>query len=121
MIPALQSLLSLLALKVVGKERMSHVMDVCFDQGFALFAGLNVLPKTTALSTYSYRVTREMTASLLDSYVSTLSGAALLPGESFNLDFHAIPHRGQEAVLDKHYVSSRSRPPSPDRRARPRP
>jgi len=33
----------------------------------------------------------------------------LLPGQSFNLDFHAIPHRGQQAVLDKHYVSSRSR------------
>jgi len=109
MIPALQSLLSLLSLKLLGKERMSHVMDVCFDPGFALFAGLNVLPKTTALSTYSYRVTREMTASLLESYVSTLRGAALLPGQSFNLDFHAIPHRGQQAVLDKHYVSGRSR------------
>jgi len=109
MIPALQSLLSLLALKLVGKERVSHVMDVCFDPGFALFAGLNVAPKTTALSTYSYRVTREMTASLLESYVSTLRGTTLLPGQSFNLDFHAIPHRGQQAVLDKHYVSSRSR------------
>ena len=109
MIPALQSLLSMLSLKLVGKERLSHVMDVCFDPGFALFAGLNVLPKTTALSTYSYRVTREMTASLLESYVGTLSKAALLPGHSFNLDFHAIAHRSQEAVLDKHYVSSRSR------------
>lgn len=109
MIPALPSLLSMLALKLVGKERLSHVMDVCFDPGFALFAGLNVLPKTTALSTYSYRITREMTASLLESYVSTLRKAALLPGQSFNLDFHAIPHRGQEAVLEKHYVSSRSR------------
>jgi transposase len=108
-IPALQSILSMLALKLVGKERLSHVMDVCFDPGFALFAGLNVLPKTTALSTYSYRVTREMTASLLESYVSTLRKATLLPGQSFNLDFHAIPHRGQEAVLEKHYVSSRSR------------
>jgi transposase len=109
MIPALQSLLSMLSLKLVGKERLSHVMDVCSDPGFALFAGLNVLPKTTALSTYSYRVRREMTASLLESYVRTLSKARLLPGQSFNLDFHAIPHRGQEAVLDKHYVSSRSR------------
>jgi len=108
-IPALHSLLSLLSLKLMGKERMSHVMDVCFDRGFALFAGLNVLPKTTALSTYSYRVTREMTVALLESYVSTLRGGALLPGQSFNLDFHAIPHRGQEAVLDKHYVSGRSR------------
>ncbi len=109
MIPALQSVLSLLALKLTGKERLSHVMDVCADPGFALFAGLNVLPKTTALSTYSYRVTREMTASLLSSYHQALSQSGLLPGNSFNLDFHAIAHRGQQAVLEKHYVSSRSR------------
>ncbi len=49
MIPALQSVLALLALKLTGRERISHVMDVCTDPGFALFAGLNVLPKTTAL------------------------------------------------------------------------
>ncbi|MDA2933616.1 hypothetical protein MYX82_04675 [Acidobacteria bacterium AH-259-D05] len=72
MIPALQSVLSLLALKLTGRERLSHVMDVCADPGFALFAGLNVLPKTTALSTYSYRITREMTSSLLRSYHARL-------------------------------------------------
>ena len=109
MIPALQSILSLLALKLVGKERISHVMDVCFDPGFALFAGINVLPKATALSSYSYRITRDMTASLLESYSRTLDRAGLTPGKSFNLDCHAIPHRGTEAVLEKHYVSRRSR------------
>jgi len=110
MIPALQSILSLLALKLVGKDRISHVMDACFDSGFALFAGLNALPKTTALSTYSYRVTRDMTASLLDSCVRQLTRADLLPGETFNLDFHAIPYRGtDELPLEKHYVSQRSR------------
>jgi transposase len=109
MIPALQSILSLLALKLVGKERVNHVMDVCADPGFALFAGLNVLPKITALSTYSYRVTREMTASLLKSYVKTLTRNGLVSGESFNLDFHTIPHRGNDESLEKHYVSGRSR------------
>lgn len=109
MIPALQSVLSLLSLKLVGKERISHVMDICFDPGFALFAGINVPPKTTALSTYTYRVTRDMTASLLENYAKVLSAEGLMPGQSFNLDFHAIPHRGEEAVLEKHYVSKRSR------------
>jgi transposase len=110
MIPALQSMLSLLALKLVGKDRISHVMDVCFDPGFALFAGLNTMPKTTALSTYSYRVTREMTGSLLHSYSQQLIRADLLPGETFNLDFHAIPYRGTDQLpLEKHYVSQRSR------------
>jgi hypothetical protein len=109
MIPALQSVLSLLALKLVGKERISHVMDVCADPGFALFAGLNALPKTNALSTYSYRVTREMVASVLESYVKMLNRQKLVVGDSFNLDFHAIPHRGNDEFLEKHYVSRRSR------------
>jgi hypothetical protein len=68
MIPALNCMLSMLALKLTGRERLSHVMDVGNDPGFSLFAALNVLPKTTALSPSSYRVTREMTVSLLKSY-----------------------------------------------------
>lgn len=109
MIPALQSFLSILALKLTGRERLSHVSDVCSDPGFALFSGLNVLPKTTALSTYSYRITRSMTSALLERYTRTLQRHGLLPGASFNLDFHAIPQRGEEAVLEKHYISRRSR------------
>ncbi|MEK7387466.1 MAG: transposase, partial [candidate division NC10 bacterium] len=45
MIPAEQAVRTLLALKLVGKERKSHVMDLVFDPGIALFAGLNVVPK----------------------------------------------------------------------------
>ena len=108
-IPALNMLLTLLALKLTGHERLSHVMDVCTDPGLSLFAALNTLPKTTALSTYSYRVTRPMTASLLQSYHQALRQAGLVQGDCFNLDFHAIPQRGAAAVLEKHYVSARSR------------
>lgn len=109
MIPALSSILSMLSLKLTGKERLSHVMDVWADPGFSLFAGLNALPKTTAISTYSYRVSRDMVASLLEGYLGSLTRSGMLPGESFNLDFHPIPHRGREAVLEKHYISQRSR------------
>ena len=45
MIPTEQAVRTLLALKLIGKERKSHVMDLVFDQGIALFAGLNVVPK----------------------------------------------------------------------------
>src|ERR1039458_3735900 len=47
MIPAPQAWLSLLGLKLSSTERKSHVMDLVFDEGLALFAGLNVVPKTT--------------------------------------------------------------------------
>ena len=56
MIPAEQALRSLLALKLIGKERKSHVMNLVFDEGLALFAGLNVIPKRSYLAAYSSRI-----------------------------------------------------------------
>jgi hypothetical protein len=56
MIPTECAIRSLLALKLICKERKSHVMDMVFDQGIALFAGLNVVPKRSCLAAYSSRV-----------------------------------------------------------------
>lgn len=109
MIPALNTGLAMLALKLSGRERLSQVMDGCNDPGFALFAALHVLPKTTALSTSGYRVTRAMILSLLYSYQPALQQGGWRRGECFNLDFHAIPQRGEEAVLEQPYVSNRRR------------
>src|SRR3954447_20438821 len=47
MIPATSALLSLLALKLLDKERRSHISDFNCDEALGLFAGLNVLPKTS--------------------------------------------------------------------------
>lgn len=108
MIPPLQYLLSFLALKLVGRERISHVMDLVHDPGAALWAGLNALPKTTALTTYSYQIRRPQNEKLLRGLVRTARRERLLSGRSFNLDFHAIPHFGEESVLERHYVPRRS-------------
>ena len=45
MIPADAAMLGLLALKLLRKERLSHIDDYNVDEGLGLFAGLNVLPK----------------------------------------------------------------------------
>src|SRR5207302_8924733 len=58
-IPAVSSVLSLLALKLIGVRRVSHVDDLAADPGAALFAGLAAVPKATALTTYSYRLAHE--------------------------------------------------------------
>ena len=55
-IPAAQAMRSLLALKLFGSARHSHVMSSVFDQGLALFAGLNVIPKRSFLTEYSCRI-----------------------------------------------------------------
>jgi hypothetical protein len=45
MVPAPSALLSLLALKLLDKERRSHIGDFNFDEALGLIAGLNILPK----------------------------------------------------------------------------
>jgi len=53
MVPAASALLSLLALKLLDKERRSHIDDFNFDEALGVFAGLNILPKKTFATDYS--------------------------------------------------------------------
>jgi hypothetical protein len=48
MVPATSALLSLLVLKLLDKERRSHLNDLNFDEAVGLFAGLNVPPKKSS-------------------------------------------------------------------------
>jgi hypothetical protein len=109
MIPAEQAVRTLLALKLLGKERKSHVMDLVFDPGIALFAGLNVVPKRSYLAAYSSRIDRRGTGRLMDAWFDAVHGAGLGRGTSIDLDFHTVPANAQVEPLEKHYVSSRSR------------
>ena len=109
MIPAEQAVRSLLALKLLGTERKSHVMDLVCDQGIALFAGLNVVPKRSYLAAYSSRVDHRMCLRLLEAWLNEVHRAGLPRGSSFDLDFHTVPANTQEEPLEKHYISRRSR------------
>ena len=109
MIPCAQALRACLALKLWSIERKSHVMALVADKGLALFSGLNVTPKKSYLSEYSSRVTPRQTDRLLAAWHQQLSGGKLLDGSSFNLDFHSVPYYGKDPVVEKHYVSARSR------------
>lgn len=107
-IPALSSVLSLLALKLQNIRRTSHVEDLATDHGAALFAGLTSLPKTTALTSYSYKLSHERQHKFLVALNQAMLGAGLIDGADFDLDFHAIMHWGEDPALEKHYVPSRS-------------
>jgi transposase-like protein len=107
-IPALSSVLSLLALKLIGRRRVSHVDDVAVDPGLATFAGLSSLPKATALGTYSYRLSRGHDQALLAALGPALVGTGQATGTEFDLDFHAIMHFGDDVALETHYVPRRS-------------
>jgi transposase len=109
-IPAISYLLSLLALKLTGVRRVSHVDDLAADPGAGLFAGLVALPKATALTTFSYRLTHARQAALLAALGKAMLAENLIAdaGGDIDLDFHAIMHWGEDVALDKHYVPARS-------------
>ena len=109
MIPCAHALRACLALKLWSIERKSHVMALVSDEGLALFSGLNVTPKKSYLSEYSCRITPRQTERLLAAWHHQLTGSKLLDGSSFNLDFHSVPYYGENPVVEKHYVSARSR------------
>jgi hypothetical protein len=109
MIPAAQAVASLLALKLIGAERKSHVMDLVMDQAIALFAGINVVPKRSYLAAYSSRVDHKACLRLMEAWLEQVERAGLPHGGSFDLDFHSVPANSAEEPLEKHYVSSRSR------------
>jgi hypothetical protein len=109
MIPAPSALLSLLALKLLDKERRSHIDDFNFDVALGLFAGLNILPKKSYATAYSYRTGRDNQRALLAGWVGALSALLFPQPESFSLDFHAIPYRGDDAGLERHHLPRRGK------------
>jgi len=109
MIPAAHAMRSLLALKLFGSARHSHVMSDVFDEGLALFAGLNAIPKRAFLTEYSCRIDPAAYPKLMRGWFDAVTRLGLERGSSFDLDFHTIPFHGEDALMQKHYVSKRSR------------
>ena len=109
MIPAEHALRACLALKLWSIERKSHVMALVADEGLALFAGLNAFPKKSYLSEHSSRIDHRKTTRFLAAWHEQVHSVDLLPGESFNLDFHSVPYYGEHPLIERHYVSMRSR------------
>jgi hypothetical protein len=109
MVPPGHAMRALLALKLFGNARHSHVMSHVFDAGLALFAGLNVSPKRAFLTEYSTRIDPRCHPRLMQRWFDVVGALGLERGVSFDLDFHTIPYHGDDALVEKHYVSKRSR------------
>jgi hypothetical protein len=84
-------------------------MSAVLDEGLALFAGLNVIPKRSFLTEYSCRIGPECYPKLVRHWFDALATLGLEHGASFDLDFHTIPFHGEDALVEKHCVSRRSR------------
>ncbi len=108
-IPAACACRSLLALKLWGIGRPTRVMPDILDHGLALFAGLNAFPKRSSLTEYSCRIDPRLLPAWSAAWLDAVEQVGLPRGASFDLDFHTIPYHGDQALLEKHYVSKRSR------------
>lgn len=109
MIPAGHAMRSLLALKLWGSARKSYVMGQVFDRGLALFSGLNETPKRQYLTGYSCAIEPASYRKLMRLWSDAMGQLGLERRQSFDLDFHTIPFHGEDALIEKHYVSKRSR------------
>ena len=107
-LPPLQSVLAFLALKCASIRRYAADDLWCMDRGPGLFAGLNVLPKTAWLSSYSDRVTRPMNQRLLGALARIWTERGLV-SDAANLDFTTLPHWGNDKTLRKHWSGTRNR------------
>ena len=106
-LPPLQSVLAFLALKCASIRRYAADDLWCMDRGPGLFAGLNVLPKTAWLSSYSDRVTRPMNQRLLGALARIWTERGLV-SDAANL-FTTLPHWGDDKTLQKHWSGTRNR------------
>jgi hypothetical protein len=95
-------------LKLFGNARHGHVMSYVFDEGPALFAGLNAMPKRAFLTEYSCRVDPRCFPKLNQRWFDAVAKIGMHPGTSFDLDFHTIPFYGDDSLVEKHYIPRRS-------------
>jgi transposase len=108
---AQQACLSMLLLKLIGSARLSHITAYDHEPAFGLFAGLNVLPKSTYMATYSCRTSEEMLVNLQSKIVSRFRSIypEFYHSEFINLDFHSIPHFGDEDSMEKVWCGARGK------------
>jgi transposase len=107
-IPRLNSILSFLALKLSNVRRYTSDNIWCMDRGLGLFAGLNVLPKTSWFSSYSNRVTRKTNRQFLKRLHKTLVNSSMVSNTA-NIDFTSIPYWGDDSHLENNWAGTRNK------------
>jgi transposase len=106
-----QACLSMLLLKLIGNKRLSHMASYDHEKGLGLFAGLTVLPKSTYMSTYSCRTDEAMLSEFQQQLVGHFQKIypEFYQSEFINLDFHSIPHFGEESQMEKVWCGARGK------------
>ena len=104
----LNSILAFLALKLSNVRRYGQDDGWCMDRGLGMFAGLNVLPKTTWYSAYSAATSRNDNINFLKSLNYAFANYGLF-SDTVNLDFSAIPYWGDNEPFENNWSGKRSK------------
>lgn len=110
-IGSVQACLSMLLLKLIGNKRLSHIGTYDQELGFGVFAGLNSLPKPTYMSTYSCGCSETQIMDLQNKIISSFKAkyGDFYGSDYINLDFHSIPHYGDESEMEKIWCGARGK------------
>ena len=110
-IGSVQAALSMLFFKLIGGERLSHIQSHDQEPALGFFTGLNTLPKSTYMTTYSCRTSDVILQDLQQKVVSTFreKDPAFYQSQFINLDFHSIPHYGDESQMEKVWCGARGK------------
>jgi transposase len=110
-IGSIQACLSVLLLKLIGGKRLSHIDAYDQQSGLGVFAGLNVLPKSTYMTTYSCRCSETELIGLQEKVVHSFqqNDADFYQSAYINLDFHSIPHYGDEGEMEKVWCGAKGK------------
>ena len=110
-IDSAQACLSMLLLKLMGRKRLSHISSYDREPGLGVFAGLNVLPKPTYMNTYSCRCSESQVMDLQSKAITRLKKtySDFYSSDYINLDFHSIPHFGDESEMEKVWCGARGK------------
>jgi predicted DNA-binding protein YlxM (UPF0122 family) len=107
-IEKLNSILAFLALKLSNVQRYGQDDGWCMDRGLGMFAGLNVLPKSTWYSAYSAAIERKDNIAFLKSINQIFADRGLF-SDTANLDFTAIQYCGDEDPFENNWSGKRSK------------
>ena len=110
-IDSTRACLSILLLKLIGNQRLSHMDKYDHEPALGVFAGLNILPKSTYMNTYSCRTSEQILLTLQEELIKKfmVNFSQLYGGEFINLDFHSIPHYGEDSEMEKVWCGARGK------------
>ena len=103
--------LSMLLVKLIGCKRLSHIDAYNKEPGLGIFAGLGVLPKSSYMGKYSCGCSEIELMDFQNNVVSSFNKKypEMYSSDFVNLDFHSIPHFGDESEMEKVWCGAKGK------------